>query len=306
MPVSDDSREPCGVLIIDKEPGMTSHDIVNRVRRLYGTRRVGHAGTLDPMARGVLVVLVGRAAKAAEYITVERKSYSAVLRLGITTDTGDITGKILTVSEAIPVPEKVKSAAAAFIGEQKQIPPMYSALKVNGRKLVDLARKGIEIEREPRDITIYSLSCAETDIPSDYTLEVLCSKGTYIRTLCEDIGSALGCGGTMAALTRLSSGGFSLDGAAKLGEIEEMSVSEREGKLLPVESLFEDEPILRLEGFFEKLACSGAEIYQSKIGTSYETGRRLRLYGEDGFFALGEVRNFEQGSAVKPVKFFVL
>ena len=191
-----------GVLLLDKPAGPTSHDMVGRVRRLYGTRRVGHTGTLDPLATGLLVVLVGRAAKAAEYLVSDEKHYTATLRLGITTDTEDVTGEVLTRTEALPKAEAVASACAAMVGKSEQIPPMYSALKVGGRKLVDIARAGGEVEREARPIEIYSLTCTPTDTPSDYRLDVHCSTGTYIRTLCTDIGAKLGCGGVVATLRR--------------------------------------------------------------------------------------------------------
>jgi tRNA pseudouridine55 synthase len=299
----DELRDISGVLNINKPAGMTSHDVVNRIRRLYDTKRVGHTGTLDPMATGVLIVLVGRAAKAAEYITSADKRYRAGLKLGITTDTGDITGTILTQTDILPDICEVKKAAGSFTGDIIQIPPMYSALKVNGHKLVDLARKGIEIEREARNITVYSLT-AEPRKSDEYDLDVHCSKGTYIRTLCEDIGKALGCGGTMKSLVRISTGNFSINDAYTLGTIEEMTENERIGALLPTEELFAACPTLLLGGFFAKLARSGAEIYQAKINTGYTEGERLRMYDEEGFFALGEVRQYEDGSAVKPIKLF--
>lgn len=300
-----ESRDISGVLNINKPAGMTSHDVINRIRRLYNTRRVGHTGTLDPMATGVLIVLVGRAAKAAEYITSADKRYRAGLLLGITTDTGDITGKILTRTDILPDAAGVKTAAGRFTGDIVQIPPMYSALKVNGHKLVDLARKGIEIEREARNITIHSIEVEPKKVGSgEYTLDVHCSKGTYIRTLCEDIGKALGCGGTMNALIRTSTGNFSINNACTLETIEAMTVPERIDALLPVGELFTACPALLLSGFFAKLARSGAEIYQAKINTGYNEGQFVRMYDEEGFFALGEVRLYEDGSAVKPVKLF--
>ena len=159
---------PGGVLAVNKPAGKTSHDVVNRIRRIYNTKRVGHAGTLDPMATGVLVVLVGRAAKACEYISSDVKTYRATLRLGITTDTEDVTGEILTSSDAVPEKEQVVAACREFVGTIKQVPPMYSALKVNGQKLYDLARQGVVIEREAREITVYSLECQPTEIKTDY------------------------------------------------------------------------------------------------------------------------------------------
>lgn len=296
-----------GALYIDKPVGMTSHDVVNRVRRLYGTRQVGHTGTLDPMASGVMVVLVGRAAKAAEYITAEDKGYVAELLLGVTTDTGDISGAVRTRSQILPQADAVCAAAAAMRGNSMQTPPMYSALKVNGQKLVDLARRGIEVERTPRPISILRLDAAPI-CPAEgrYRLTVECSKGTYIRTLCEDIGAALGCGGTMASLRRFRSGRVTLDDCLTLEEIERADEAERPTLLRPISSLFADLERVTLPPFFAHLAHAGCEIYQKKIGTSYETGQRIALCDEAGFFALGEVASFEAGSAIRPIKQFRL
>ncbi len=300
----EEKFEPCGVLVVDKPAGKTSHDIVGMIRRLYHTRKVGHTGTLDPMATGVLVVLVGRAAKAAEYLSVHRKEYRAVLRLGLTTDTEDVTGQILTTSEDIPTPERVVEVAKSFKGEIMQVPPMYSALKVNGQKLVDLARKGIEVERTARPITVHSLACRHLE-ENDYELKVACSAGTYIRTLCADIGKALGCGGVMAELTRLSVGDFSLAHTVPLEDMEHMSDEERLRELLPIETLFEDLPAVNLPAFYEKLCRNGCEIYQKKIGTDHRVGTRVRLCNAAGsFFALGEVREYENGTAIKGIKHF--
>ena len=299
--------EPSGVLIVDKHIGLTSHDIVGRVRRLYGTRKVGHTGTLDPDASGVLVVLIGRAAKAAEYLVSDTKKYRARLRLGLTTDTEDASGNILTRCENIPETDKVLAVCSEFVGDIKQIPPMYSALKKDGQKLCDLARRGIVVEREARNVTIHRLLCTPTDIPTDYILDVYCSSGTYIRTLCADIGAALGCGGIMAELRRTEAGGFSIDEAHTIAEIEELSEIERLTLLSPVESLFESLPSVCLSAFFEKLCRGGCEIYQKKLRTSLPTGQRVRLCDSSGnFFALGEVGEYEGGSAIKAIKTFEL
>ncbi len=298
---------PGGVLAIKKSAGMTSHDVVNRIRRLYNTKRVGHAGTLDPMAEGVLVVLVGRAAKACEYISSDRKGYRAVMRLGITTDTEDTTGEILTKSDNIPAADDVIDAVSGFVGTIKQIPPMYSALKVNGQKLYDLARQGVTVEREAREIEIFSLSCQPTESETDYVLDVECSGGTYIRTLCADIGARLGCGGVMAALERMEACGIALSECHTLEEIEEVSETDRQGLLLPTERLFSDLPSVRLSAFFERLFRDGCPIYQKKIKTAHKVGQRVRVCTENGaFFALGEVIDREDGSAVKSVKIFEL
>jgi tRNA pseudouridine55 synthase len=297
--------EPSGVLIVNKSEGMTSHDVVNRIRRLYSTKRVGHTGTLDPLATGVLVILVGRAAKAAEYLTADTKGYRATLRLGITTDTEDVTGNILSESYSLPTVAEVSEAVQSFVGDIMQTPPMYSALKVGGKKLYELARQGIEIEREARPITIHALSSTPTERDSDYILEVSCSSGTYIRTLCADIGAKLGCGAAMATLCRTRAGEFDISSAHTLEEIEAMDEDERLALLLPTESLFSDLPEIRLPAFYEKLSRSGCEIYQSKIKSSLPLSQRVRLCSADGsFFALGEVREYEKGSAIKSIKLF--
>ncbi len=301
------SGEPNGVLLVNKHEGVTSHDIVSRVRRLYNTKRVGHTGTLDPMATGVLVVLVGRAAKAAEYLSHDKKSYSARMRLGLTTDTEDITGNILTESVTLPNGDELMAILPEFRGEILQVPPMYSALKVGGRKLVDMARAGEIIEREARPITIYELSCTKTELLSDYVLDVTCSSGTYIRTLCADIGARLGCGAVMTALKRTECGGFSIDDCHTVDELEEMTVQARRELLIPIERLFSDLPCIKLPAFYEKLCRSGCEIYQKKIGTDRKVGERVRIADAGGhFFALGEVREYEEGSAVKAIKTFEL
>ena len=307
MKHTENDNLPGGVLAVHKAEGMTSHDVVNRIRRLYGTKRVGHAGTLDPMATGVLVVLVGRAAKACEYISSDRKAYRALLRLGITTDTEDITGEVLSECSCLPSAEQVAAACRDFVGEIKQIPPMYSALKVGGQKLYDLARQGVVIEREAREITIYSLSCEATERADEFLLDVECSGGTYIRTLCADMGAVLGCGGAMAALERREACGISIGECATLDSLEEMSDAERQERLLPVERLFSELSAVRLSEFFEKLFRSGCPIYQKKIKTAFEVGSRVRVCDVNGnFFALGEVVETDEGSAVKAVKIFEL
>jgi len=295
-----------GVLLLDKAPALTSHDVVGRIRRLYGTRQVGHTGTLDPMATGLLPILIGRAVKASEYLMTHNKCYEATLRLGLTTDTEDITGQVLTRTDALPSAAEVEAILPAFRGEILQIPPMYSALKRGGEKLCDLARRGIEIERAARPVTVHALSLTVLDETEGlYALSVACSKGTYIRTLCADIGRALGCGGVMASLRRTGTGGFSLADAVTLEELEAMSPEEREARLLPTESLFAEAPILRLPPFYAHLAQSGCEIYLKKLGLHYPVGTRLRLY-DTSFFSLGEVRSFDHGDAVKPIKKFRL
>lgn len=305
MKRTENDNFPGGVLAVYKPCGVTSHDMVNRVRRLFNTKRVGHAGTLDPMATGVLVVLVGRAAKACEYISSDKKTYKATLRLGMTTDTEDVTGEVLSRSDNVPEAAQVEAACRDFIGELKQIPPMYSALKVGGKKLYELAREGVVIEREARDISVYALECQPTESNTDYVLTVTCSGGTYIRTLCADIGAKLSCGGVMATLERCEACGITLDECLTLDEIEALTEEQRAAALLPTERLFSDVAEVRLPSFFEKLFRDGCPVYQKKIRTSYEVGTRVRVCDENGkFFALGEVVEREEGCAVKSVKLF--
>ena len=296
--------ELSGVILLNKPEGLTSHDCVNRMRRLFNTKKVGHTGTLDPMATGVLPILIGRATKAADLLVSDNKKYRAGLRLGITTDTEDTTGEVLTRSDAVPDEDTVRSVCAEFVGDIMQIPPMYSALKVNGKKLVDLAREGVTVEREARKITVYSLDAAFGDTPYDYILDVHCSKGTYIRTLCADIGERLGCGGAMSSLTRMASGAFELSDCVTFEELERLTETERYSLLRPIESLFSDLPAVKPAPFFEKLSRDGNEIYQRKLNTSHPTGTRLRLIGANGFYALGEVREYPGGSAIKVIKLF--
>ena len=289
-----------------KPAGFTSLDVVNVVRRLFGTRAVGHAGTLDPMATGVLVMLIGRAAKAAEYVQHDEKTYEATLRLGIETDTEDITGKVLSTCEKLPGEDEVTAVCREFCGETYQIPPMFSALKVGGRKLVDLAREGKTVERKPRKITVFSLECEKIS-ESDYKLKVRCSGGTYIRTLCADIGKKLGCGGVMAALVRTDACGFALSDCKTLDELKNMTENERFSLLLPVENLFLDLKKMTLEPFYEKLFRSGCEIYQRKIGTNFGIGETVTVYNSQGVFvALAKISEFPDGTAVKSIKFFDL
>ena len=305
--MSENRKEPNGVLIVNKPQGITSHDVVGKIRKLYGTRKVGHTGTLDPLATGVLVILIGRAAKAAEYLVADRKIYLARLTLGLTTDTEDITGRVLTQTNDMPNTDEVIRACGEFVGKIKQIPPMYSALKVDGKKLYDLAREGIEVERKARDIEIFRLDVTPTDKANEYELLVDCSSGTYIRTLCADIGARLSCGGVMSALHRVVAGGFDIENSHTLEELEGMDIEVRYSFLAPTESLFEELEAVKLPAFYEKLCRSGCEIYQNKIKTNIEVGARVRLCTHSGeFFALGEVREYENGTAIKSIKIFSL
>ena len=298
-----ENSSPCGLLLIDKPEGITSQGAVSRVRRLLDVRTAGHTGTLDPMATGVLPVLVGRAVKAGEFLLESDKHYRATLRLGLTTDTEDITGRVLTQSAPLPTEDTVLKTASSFLGESLQIPPMYSAIRVGGRRLMELARQGVTVERTARPITVKRLDVVRLS-DSDYQLDVICSKGTYIRTLCADIGKKLGVGGTMAALRRMEAASFPITSCHSLEELEAMPLEKRRALLIKTEELFPSAPCLTLAPFFAKLAHNGQQIYLAKIKKDYPLGTQVRLYDSRGFFALGEIREFESGLAIKPLKQF--
>lgn len=271
-----------GIIIIDKPQEWTSQDVTARLRRVFGTKRIGHGGTLDPMATGVLPVFVGRATRAVEFFEHAQKEYIATLRLGLLTDTEDTSGRVLEEREVHVTKEDVERVLLSFFGEQEQIPPMYSAIKVNGQKLYQLARAGKEVERQPRKIEIYALELLEAD-GNDYSIRVSCSKGTYIRTLCKDIGMALGCGGCMAALRRSKAGEYSLADAVPLAELLEKSDRGEnvEALLLPVDSMFRGNPALELTPKQEKAVRNGASFTLPVEAGDY------RLYGKGEFLALG-------------------
>lgn len=300
-------KEYCGVILVNKHKGVTSHDIVFKIRRLYGTKKVGHTGTLDPLATGVLPILIGRGAKAAEYLLAENKEYRAQITLGLTTDTEDITGKILTKSDTLPTKTEFFEVITHFVGKTKQIPPMYSALKVDGQKLCDLAREGKTVERQAREIEIFNITPSVIDEQGGiYELLVSCSKGTYIRTLCADIGAYLGCGAVMSELERTQSGDFRIEDTKSILEIEQMEMEQRETLILPIESLFTSAPEVVLPDFYARLCRSGCEIYQHKIKASYKEGEFIRLSDKNGFFALGQVKAYPDGTAIKALKLFKL
>lgn len=209
-----------GIINVYKEKGFTSFDVVAKMRGIYHQKKIGHTGTLDPDAEGVLPICLGKATKVCDMLTDRDKEYRAVLLLGVETDTQDTTGKILNSKDVISTEEEVRTVINSFVGEVQQIPPMYSALKVNGKKLCDLAREGITVERKSRSITIYSIEIESIDLP-EVTMTVKCSKGTYIRTLCNDIGAVLGCGGCMKSLLRTNAAGFKLEDSHKLSELEQ-------------------------------------------------------------------------------------
>lgn len=284
-----------GIILIDKPQGWTSHDVVGKLRGILHERRIGHSGTLDPLATGLLVVFIGRATRAVEFAEADRKEYIAGLRLGMSTDTQDITGRIISKETDIPDEPEVRIAIERFRGELEQIPPMYSAVKIGGKKLYELARKGESIERKPRHITIFGLEITGRS-DNDYILDVVCSKGTYIRTLCHDIGAALGCGGCMSSLRRTKSGVFSVDNAYTIAEIQEAAdMGEIDKLLLPADTLFFGYPKLSVDADSEKKLKNGCII-----NTSSPDGR-FRVYSEDGeFLLLGDVKD----GVMKTVKNF--
>ncbi|MFR3995881.1 MAG: tRNA pseudouridine(55) synthase TruB [Oscillospiraceae bacterium] len=273
---------PNGIIIIDKPAGWTSMDVCAKLRGILHEKRVGHAGTLDPMATGVLPVFVGQATKAVSFAEGGKKVYEAVLLLGRVTDTQDTTGETLEERAVTVTEDEVRAALPRFLGEIEQIPPMYSAIKVNGQKLYDLARQGKEVARKPRRITIYDLALTEELGNGQYALRVECSKGTYIRTLCHDLGQALGCGGCMAALRRTEASGFCIGEAVTL----EDAAREGEALLRPLDSLFRAYPAFTIpNATLEKKCLCGNPLRVSLADGIY------RVYGCDGtFLALSEAR----------------
>ncbi len=273
-----------GILAVNKEEGYTSHDVVAVLRKLLHIRRIGHTGTLDPMATGVLPVAIGQGTRLVELLTEKRKTYRAVLRLGITTDTQDRTGTVLSEKPVLCTEEMVIDAAASFTGEQMQIPPMYSAIKVQGKRLYDLAREGITVERDPRKVVFYEIRVEKTDLPF-VTLLVSCSKGTYIRTLCHDIGQKLGCGGCMESLVRLSSGDFRLEDCHTLSEIRQ-AVEEGtiENLIRTPEQVLAHCPALYSDGRADKLLWNGNPVPAAFFSTQNKD-EQVRVYISDGTFA---------------------
>ena len=266
-----------GIVIVDKPQGWTSQDVTARLRRVFGTRRIGHGGTLDPMATGVLPVFVGRATRAVEFFEHAEKTYETVLRLGITTDTEDMTGTVLTEENVSFTEEQLQETLAAFRGEILQVPPMYSALKVNGQKLCDLARKGKTVERQPRPITIHELTLVERG-ENTLRLRVRCSKGTYIRTLCKDIGENLGCGGCMESLRRVAAGEYTIDEAVPLQTL--LDTEKPEKYLRGVDTMFRNYPAVTLTANQETRCRNGNAFSVSLAPGTY------RAYSQGGEFLM--------------------
>lgn len=316
-----------GIINVYKETGFTSHDVVAKLRGILKQKKIGHTGTLDPEAQGVLPVCLGKATKVCELLTDQQKTYQAVMLLGCTTDTQDMTGNVLRNHEVSCTEEEVRSCVAAFIGEQEQIPPMYSALKINGKKLYELARQGIEVERKARRITIEEIVIDSIHLP-EVTMTVTCSKGTYIRTLCNDIGEKLGCGGCMKSLLRTQVGSFELAQSVRLGEIEAYrDAGELDRIVKSIDSVFQHLTALYLSEPAERLVRNGNPIpYELLAGcfctadrretqqfahklkeqdaNRLQEGQHFRIYGADQtFLAVYEWK--EQNNCLKAVKMFL-
>ena len=297
-----------GIINIYKEADYTSHDVIARMRGILKTRKLGHTGTLDPDAVGVLPVCIGRATKACDMLTDRSKVYEAVLRLGVTTDTEDMSGQVLTENPVDVTEEQVREAVAHFVGDYEQIPPMYSAIKVEGRKLYELAREGKVIERKPRPVTIFELDIIKIELPLIY-LRVSCSKGTYIRSLCRDIGEKLGCGGCMEHLTRTRVGEFVIENAITLSQLEDLMREERvEEYIKPVDRLFLEYPKVKVGNKSEHALLTNGNPLAArklKIDDKYRVdGQWLRLYDlDDRFVALYKYETEKR--RIMPLKMFL-
>ena len=285
-----------GILVIDKSASWTSQDVAAKLRGVFHERRVGHGGTLDPMATGVIPVFIGRATRAAEFLESAEKEYVAGLRLGVVTDTQDTSGTVLETNSVCVTRAQLEAALRQFLGPIEQIPPMYSAIKINGQKLYELARRGQEVARRPRSITIHALELLEGE-GADWTVRVRCSKGTYVRTLCHDLGRALGCGGCMSSLRRTRAGSFTLAQAVTMQQVLDFAAGQDPQQLLmPVDAVFAAHPPLIVTlGQAAKLK-NGAQVkdWQFQPGT-------YRVYAEDGeFLLLGRV----EGGVLTTIKSF--
>lgn len=298
-----------GIINVYKEKGYTSHDVVAKMRGILKIKKIGHTGTLDPDAEGVLPVCIGKATKLVDMITDKDKTYEAVLKLGITTDTQDMTGKVLSISEVKANRQEIETVIKSYIGEYEQLPPMYSAIKVDGKKLYELARQGKEIERKRRPVMIYDIRILDfNEKENEIRVSVDCGKGTYIRTLLHDIGETLGCGGTMKSLLRVAVGSFQLSQALKLDEIEKLN---REGKLIPhvkqIDDMFKDLSKVKVAREFHKLVYNGNSFMQEHL-MEHQTqlnSQRLRVYDADDNF-IGIYRYEPEESTYHPVKMFFL
>lgn len=285
-----------GILLIDKPSGWTSSDVVAKLRGILRERRIGHSGTLDPMATGLLVVFIGRATRAVEFAESHSKRYLAGLRLGLSTDTQDISGRILSEQPAAISEAMLKAVLQDFKGEISQVPPMYSAIKINGQKLYEIARKGGSVERKARQITIHDLQLVGRE-GEDFLLDISCSKGTYVRTLCHDIGETLGCGGCMSSLHRVSAGEFSIKNAYSLDQVQAAAnTGDAEKLLLPLDTLFSGYPAVLVSAIGERSIKNGGGAYAPGEAEGF-----CRIYSQAGeFLALGCAAKGE----IKTVKSF--
>ena len=290
-----------GVINIYKERGFTSHDVVAKLRGILRQKKIGHTGTLDPDAVGVLPVCLGKGTKICEFLSDEDKTYRAVLRLGVTTDTQDHTGKILRERSVDVTEEQVREVIEEFEGKQMQLPPMYSALKVNGRKLYELAREGREVERKAREIYIYEIQILKIELPL-VEMKVTCSKGTYIRTLCHDIGEKLGCGGCMQELTRTRVGTFYLEDSLTLAQVESLALEGTlERKVIPVEEMFQGFLRICCPKSLDKCVHNGNPVLAADLGISFQG--QIRLCDSRGVF-IGIYQWREDRKQYFPVKMF--
>ena len=298
-----------GIFNIYKEKGFTSHDVVAIVRRTIHMKKVGHTGTLDPDAEGVLPVCVGKATKLSDVIMDGRKSYRAMLRLGITTTTEDASGEVLETKEVEFNEDRIREVVASFIGKLEQVPPMYSAVKVNGKKLYELAREGKEIQRKSRTIEVYDIRIRQFLPPDRVEIDVDCSKGTYIRTLCADIGKRLGCGGHMAELLRTATGAFSLENAIKLDELKSLAEQEKaEEALLTMEEALKDFPVVKVSEKSQKFLYNGGKIQErffTEKPASSQEGDIVVVYDhENNLVGLYEIKK-DENYFIKPYKMLV-
>lgn len=272
-----------GVINIYKKKGITSFDVVKKVRNLSGIKKVGHTGTLDPEASGVLPVCVGHGTKIVDFIMNGKKIYLAELKLGVITDTYDIEGSVIKQSEVKLSEENIKDTILSFIGEIQQIPPMYSALKINGKKLYELARAGIEVPRESRNVTIYNIEIVKINIPF-VKFKVECSKGTYIRSLCFDIGEKLKCGGTMWSLERLQTGTFNINESIHIDELTSENI---ENYIIPIDKALQNFQQLNLDTRYEKLLLNGVNIRNPQLLENIPSAKTYRVYINNKFIGLG-------------------
>ncbi len=292
-----------GIINIYKERGFTSHDVVAKLRGILKQKKIGHTGTLDPEAEGVLPVCLGKGTKLCDLLTDRDKIYETVLLLGQSTDTQDTTGAVMERSEVSVLEEQVKEAIMSFVGEYAQVPPMYSALKVNGQKLCDLARAGKEVERKPRQVRIHQIEILDMDLPR-VRMSVFCSKGTYIRTLCHDIGEKLGCHGCMERLLRTRSGMFCLERSVTLSEVEKLRDEGRLDEIIQsVDEVFKGLASVTLKEESQKLGYNGNPFKKSDVEQESEALGEVRVYDQEGRF-IGIYRYDQERHSYRPVKMF--